>query len=133
MNKLKSKNAGKFYGYIFIIISILIVYMSYIKMLLPPQMGWWNYYGWRIASGDVLYQDLYCFIPPYIPLLQAFLYKFLGNNLFLFQLLGIGLIVIISLITYRMLLERNNALNVSIAVFTGVCISASFLAHIPFD
>ena len=133
MNKLKNKNVYKFYGYIFIVISILMVYISYIKMLLPPQMGWWNYYGWRIASGDVLYQDLYCFMPPYVPLLQAFLYRFLGNDMFLFQLLGIGLIIIISLITYRILLERNNALMVSISVLTGTCISAGFLPHIPFD
>lgn len=133
MNKLKCKNVYKFYGYIFIVISILMVYMSYIKMLLPPQMGWWNYYGWRIASGDVLYRDLYCYMPPYIPLLQSFLYNTLGNNIFLFQIIGISLIIVISLITYRILLERNNALMVSIAVLTGTCISAGFLAHIPFD
>lgn len=124
----------KYYiGFIFLLVSISLFYFMFIDMAVPPIMGWWNYYGWRLAEGDVLYKDIFCYLPPYIPFFQLFLYKLLGMKLFAFQIIGICFVVLGSILVYSFLCKYYKAYFVAISVFTGVVIAAGFMPHLPFD
>lgn len=127
------KKQEVFVSFLFIGVAIVLFYFSYIDMSLPPQMGWWNYYGWRLFDGDILYKDLYCYLPPYVPFYQALLYMILGNSLFSFQVLGIFFVIFGGLLSYSILCKFVRPYYSAISVITGTVVAAGFPAHFPFD
>ena len=114
-------------------ILVALLYFSFIQAMVPPQMGWWNYYGWQLAKGKVLYKDLYCFLPPYFIYLYEYLYKIFGNHLFLFQLLGIGIAEIIAGLMYIVFCKVLKPLYSMLAAFAGILAHVSYLILTPFD
>ena len=61
LNKYKEK----IFAMLLLSVLICLVQLSYIQSAIPPQVGWWNYYGWQISEGKLLYKDIYCFLMPY--------------------------------------------------------------------
>ena len=48
----------------FLFICFILLHVVYEQAVIPPQHGWWNYYAWRIAKGDILYKDIFFYMPP---------------------------------------------------------------------
>ena len=49
-----------------ILIACFTLYSSlYVPHVIMPQQGWWQYYASRVLQGDVLYKDIYLYMPPY--------------------------------------------------------------------
>lgn len=118
---------------ILFIISILIYQYTYITIVIPPQMGWWNYYGWRINEGNFLYKDIYCFIQPYYIWFMALLYRFFDINLFYYQILGVFFRLLETLIVY-LILRKNFSKIVSIfCSYIGLILTTTYLMDIPLD
>lgn len=55
LNKYKEK----IFAMLLLSVLICLVQLSYIQSAIPPQVGWWNYYGWQISEGKLLYKDIY--------------------------------------------------------------------------
>ena len=90
--KQNKKEIKRLSFYIICLIGIaLVIQLIYLQCLAPPQLGWWNYYAWRISKGDLLYKDIFCFLQPYYVWIMSFLYQFFGNKLFLYQVVGLVL------------------------------------------
>ena len=126
------KHEGIIFG-IVLVLGIALFYVSFLQYAIPPTLGWWNYYGWRLYSGDVLYQDLFCYLPPYMPMLHAFLYSFFSNNILQYQILGVLIVIFTSLFVYSVLLKYVNPMYSFFSVITGIFVAQGFLAHLPFD
>lgn len=127
------KKREYYIGLFLLLVSIIFFYFSFINLALPPQMGWWNYYGWRLAEGDILYKDIFCYLPPYIPFMQLLLYKLLGMKLFAFQILGICFVLLGAVFVYDFFCNYYKYYYVAISVLVGVVIAAGFMPHLPFD
>lgn len=112
---------------------LIAFHFVFIQQLIPPQQGWWQYYGWQLNEGKILYKDLFCFLPPYYIWFQAFLYPFFGMNMFSYLLLG----MIISCLTAVLLLvflRQFTSLSMSfVAVLGGAILQFSYLMYIPLD
>lgn len=112
---------------------LTIIQFVYIQAIIPPQVGWWNYYGWQLNEGKYLYKDLYCFLPPYFVWLMAFLYKVLGINLFYYQIVGMIINYIAVAMVFVILCRVALPLLSMIACFIGAVLNYSYLMYFPFD
>lgn len=112
---------------------LTIIQFVYIQAIIPPQVGWWNYYGWQLNEGKFLYKDLYCFLPPYFVWLMAFLYKFLGMNLFSYQIVGMIINYLSVAMVFVILCRVASPLLSMSACFIGAVLNYSYLMYLPFD
>ena len=112
---------------------IVLFFSTFIFSLLPPQYGWWNYYGWQISEGAVLYKDLYCFLAPYYVWLSAFLYRIFGNNILVYYCIGICFDGIAAACVFKLL--RRGVSPVWALTFTvaGAILQYSYLMYLPLD
>ena len=42
----------------FLLVCFVVLHIVYVQAVIPPQIGWWNYYAWRVNSGEILYKDI---------------------------------------------------------------------------
>lgn len=114
-------------------IVLITFHFVFVQQLIPPQQGWWQYYGWQLNEGKILYKDLFCFLPPYYIWFQAFLYPFFGMYMFSYLMLG----MVISCLTAVLLLvflRQFTTLSMSfVAVLGGAILQFSYLMYIPLD
>lgn len=117
-----------------LVISFTIFSLFYIRSVVMPQNGWWQYFAYRMTQGDVLYKDVYLFIPPYFAFLTRILYSFFSNN-FLFYILFIGYPIKISclLILYYILSRIVRPFYASISVLVSACIGATYFMDVWYD
>lgn len=109
-------------------------YCIFARSVIPPQMGWWQYMGWRIVEGDFPYRDFYLFLPPYYVLALAALYRIFGNHFFSYTVLGFFLTRLgTCCILYRILLRKLRPAYAACAVFTGMCLTSSYLMDLTLD
>lgn len=107
---------------------------TYVDAVISPQFGWWHYYAWRMAEGDVLYKDVYLFMPPYFVFITRALYTFFGNHLILYTLLvGYPVRVGCLLMLYTMLCRLSKPMYACLAVFFGACLSATYQMDMLYD
>lgn len=124
---------GKKLGAICVALIMVIYYKTFIFTAIPPQYGWFNYYGWQLATGANIYSDIYCFLPPGFPWLCMILYKIIGNDIFLYYCLGIGVSVITSVMVYIVVCRLVSPVCSLICTIIGSLITCGFVPHLPFD
>lgn len=106
---------------------------TFIREDIPPQMGWWNYYGWQMNEGKVLYKDVFCYLPPGYVWMMAGLYQFLGNHVLWYQYLGVPLYCLSSTFVYLILCRVASPLISMVAVFAGSVLCLSYPLFVAFD
>lgn len=117
----------------FLLVCFVVLHIVYVQAVIPPQIGWWNYYAWRVNSGEILYKDIFCFLPPYYVYLYAFLYKIFGNLIIAYYIIGLIIRWIEVCVVYS--ITRSFASkNVSfVCTFIGLVLQVSYMMDIPFD
>ena len=125
----EKRNFGILLAVLFIAFSL-----TYVPAVISPQFGWWQYFAWRMECGDVLYRDIYLFLPPYFVFLTDLLYKFLGNHLLLYTLLvGLPVKLLCLLLVYDMVCRLAKPLFAMVAVLFAGCISATYFTDMLYD
>lgn len=119
---------------IFLLITCSLFYLLFAFSIAMPQMGWWQYYGWRIVEGDIPYVDFYLYLPPYHVLYCAFLYRIFHNNIACYVLYGLLIYKIPTwILMYKILLRRFNPLFSGISVFFGMAINSVYPMDLTYD
>ena len=117
----------------FLFICFILLHVVYEQAVIPPQHGWWNYYAWRIAKGDILYKDIFFYMPPYYLYFMAFLYKIFGSFVMGYNIVGL-LFRWIEVVTIYSLIRSFTSKNVSfLCTFAGLVLQISYLMDFPFD
>lgn len=118
---------------IFLLIILCMIQLTYIQSAIPPQMGWWNYYGWQLNEGKLLYKDIFCFLPPYFPWFMGLLYNIFGIHLFNYQIIGLLFNYIDTLLVFILLCNLVTPLKSMLACAFGNVLQYSYLVYFPFD
>lgn len=117
----------------FLFVCFVLLHLTYVQAVIPPQVGWWNYFAWRINKGEILYKDIFCYLPPYYVYLVSFLYKLFGNFIMGYQILGLFLRWSEVYVVYSVTSSLASK-NVSfLCTFVGLVLQISYLMDIPFD
>ena len=121
--------------YALVLIGLFLVFMfAYRRSCIFPQQGWWQYYAWRMTEGDILYKDLYLFIPPYYPMMTAILFRLFSVDVFFYSLfVGLPFRIITLLILYTVLCRKTKPAYACIAVFFGECFNQSYKTYLLYD
>lgn len=132
MLKLKLSDK-RIYGGILAILSI--IYASiYLPYVISPQFGWWQYYAWRMQEGDILYKDIYLFLPPYFVFLTHQLFQIFDNHFILYTyLVGVPVKLLCILLMYHVVCKITKPIYAAIAVFTSLCLSTSYPMDMWYD
>ena len=121
------------YGIALIIIFTLYS-LTYFRSVMMPQNGWWHYFAWRISEGDVLYKDIYLYIPPYFALLTSILYKFFTNNFFYYTIfVGYPVKLLCILTMYNAITKITKPLYAALSVLLGACFSSTYFMDVWYD
>lgn len=108
--------------------------LSYVRGVIGAQFGWWQYYGWRWLEGDILYKDIYLFMPPYFVFLTGLLFKLFGNHFIYYTIfVGYPIKIICLLLIYKIVCKFAKPTYAMISVFIGAVISASYLMDQWYD
>ena len=122
-----------FNGSLLIILFVLFA-SAYITSVISPQFGWWHYYAWRMEEGDILYKDMYLFIPPYFVFFTNFLYHFFGSHFFYYTLfVGFPVKLACILIMYSMVCKITRPFYACLSVFCGACLSSIYNMDMWYD
>ncbi len=117
----------------FMSVVFIAIHIIYVQGVIPPQVGWWNYYAWRLNNGDVLYKDIFCFLPPYFIYIITSLYNIFGSFLLGYQLFGLVLRFLEMCAVYS-IINSFTSKNISfLASFAGMVLEISYLMNMPFD
>ena len=136
LNLVHSRNLAdnKTFNGVLLTVLFTVFLSTYVDAVISPQFGWWHYYAWRMAEGDVLYKDVYLFMPPYFVFITRALYAFFGNHLILYTLLvGYPVRVGCLLMLYTMLCRLSKPMYACLAVFFGACLSATYQMDMLYD
>lgn len=108
--------------------------LTYVDAVISPQFGWWQYYAWRMEAGDVLYKDVYLFMPPYFVFLTKLLYSLFGPHI-MWYTMGVGLPVklLCLLLVYNMVCRIARPFYACVAVMFGACLSATYFTDMLYD
>lgn len=132
-NHLKVNKKTYILGLIALWMLVIVFHLFFIRQLMPPQQGWWQYYAWQINEGKLLYKDLYCFLPPYYIWLNAFLYPLFGFQMMNYFSLGVFLSCATVTILYVFLNRYISVFWSFVSCFAGAILQYSYLMYIPFD
>lgn len=116
-----------------LLISVFLYHHQFVNYVIPPQTGWWQYYGMRLSEGDLLYKDLYCFLQPYWPWFSGLLYNFLGSNFHYYLIIGLIMRFASVMCVYFISCRITKPLKAAIFTLLGVIFSSSYLMDQPFD
>lgn len=101
--------------------------------VIPPQSGWWQYYAWRLAEGEVLYKDVYCFLQPYFIWFMTLLYKIFGTHFVRYIVTGVILRTLSLICVYLLFCRNVRPLYAFLGVFSGFVLSVAYLMDMAFD
>ena len=129
----KCKEPSFQFGVLLVLVfSVFTAYFARSEMF--PQYGWWHYYAWRMEEREVLYKDLFLFIPPYFAFLTNILYKLFSTRLMNYVLfIGFPIKLMCLLILYSVFQQYTKPVCAFGAVLTGACLSASYLMDNLYD
>lgn len=118
-----------------ILIACFTLYSSlYVPHVIMPQQGWWQYYASRILQGDVLYKDIYLYMPPYYVFFVCIFYPLFKSHFFLYTILvGYPIKVLCILIIYKVIGKMVRPVYAAISVFAGAIISSTYFMDVWFD
>ena len=118
---------------LFLILFTGMLHFVFIQALAPVQMGWFNYYGWLVHDGAVLYKDLYYFLPPQFILMHVGLYSVFGNHMMLYQVAGMVVIGISILCVYDVLCAKFPPVYAAMGCAGGLLIVVGAVLYFPTD
>ena len=79
-------------------IFVLLYNLTIFNRYFPLSEGWWETYGYLINQGLIPYKDFNLAFPPLVPLVSAFLLKYVSGDFFTLRLIGAFLFSLIPLI-----------------------------------
>ena len=128
----------KFRGYKFYLFLLFVLscwyYSFFVLSVIPPQTGWWQYYAYCLNNGDLLYKDVYNYLPPYFTWFTRLLYVFFENNFVYYTIFGFFAIRCSAWVILYLILNRiSNPCISFISVFFGVCITSTYLMDQVYD
>ena len=86
-HKAKERRLNTKFIYACALIVLFTIFSAvYVKGVIGTQFGWWHYYAWRMKEGDVLYKDIYLFMPPYFVFFTRLFYTFFSNHLIFYTI-----------------------------------------------
>lgn len=119
---------------ILLVVLFIVFSLTYVPAVIAPQFGWWHYFAWRMECGDVLYKDIYLFLPPYFVFLTDILYKVFQEHFILYTLfVGYPLKLATILIVYNVICRLTKPVYALVGVFTAYCISVTYPMEIGYD
>lgn len=126
--------SNKIYNGIVLIALFTIFSLTYVNSVISPQFGWWQYYAWRMECGDVLYKDIYLFMPPYFVFLTHLFYTVFDNHFILYTwLVGFPVKVISILLLYNVVCRITKPVFACFCVLFGACMSATYPMDMLYD
>lgn len=135
--KKQNKNYTKFEYWIYLVILIgagVLYYSLFERAVISPQTGWWQYMAWRMSEGELPYRDFFLYVPPYFALLTQFLFSFFGFHFIFYTVFGFLFTrVLMWIFLYNILTKYSHPRSVAIGIFTGICITSSYLADQCYD
>lgn len=131
--KTMGSHPGLTWGVILIV--CFTIYSSfYVPHVIMPQQGWWQYYASRVLQGDVLYKDLYLWMPPYYVFFVCIFYPLFKSHFLLYTIfVGYPIKILCLLILYKIIKKIVPPAHAAISVFVGAVISSTFLMDAWFD
>lgn len=127
-------NRQDIFWYVVVISICTIYYTIFSFSIAMPQMGWWQYYGWRITQGEIPYVDFYLYLPPYYVLLSALLYTIFHNKIIMYVIFGLIIYKIPTWSIMYLLLRRGaNSVYSAIGTAFGVVITSVFAMDLTCD
>ena len=130
----KSLINSKVFNGVLLVILFCVFSAQYVDAVISPQFGWWQYYAWRVEAGDVLYRDIYLFMPPYFVFFTYFLHLLFHNHFILYTLLvGLPFKIGCILLLYRILCRLTRPIYACLCVFCGACLSTSYNMDMWYD
>ena len=139
MNNLQQlgDNKNKIVKYSFLVILLAVgafYYSFYAFSVISPQTGWWQYMAQRLNEGDLLYQDVFMYVPPYFAWLTGFLYNFFGKYFAYYTIFGLIFFRMLPwAFLYLTLIRFTKPHVATIAVLLGICVTSSYLMDMPYD
>lgn len=135
-NYLYSKSLAdsrNFNGILLIALFTLFTF-TYVDAVVAPQMGWWQYYAWRMECGDVLYKDVYLFMPPYFVFFTKLLYGIFHDHVMLYTIcIGLPVKLLCLLLVYILLCRATRPFYACVSVLLGGCFSATYQTDLLYD
>ena len=135
-NHLHSKTLAdsRYFNGMMLVVLFTIFSMTYVTAVVAPQMGWWQYYAWRMECGDVLYRDIYLFMPPYFVFLTKMLYSLFHEHVMLYTLfVGLPVKLLCLLLIYTILCRITRPVYACICALLGGCMSATYMTDLLYD
>lgn len=109
-------------------------YMNFVRSVIPPQTGWWQYFAWRVNEGELPYKDFYFYLPPYFLMISSLLFKIFGINFMLYTIAGFLVTrILMWVLLYNILTRFVKPLYAVTGLLTGICVTASYLMDQTFD
>lgn len=106
----------------------------YVRNVVMLQNGWWHYFAWRVNEGDILYKDIYMYIPPYFTLFTSFLYRFFKNSFFDYIIyIGYPMKLLCLYLMYEIICRITKPFYAAVSVLIGACLSASYFMDVWYD
>lgn len=134
INAIKEKIVcPQFFLGIMLTVLICVYHGFYIRSVIPPEVGWWHYFGWRLNEGDLLYKDVYCHVQPFFPWFVAILYKFFGSHFIYYIIPGLLIRIIETLLVYTILLRISRPAIAAFSSFIAIIFTASAVYDNVFD
>ena len=125
---------SKVFNGILLCLLFTIFTLTYASSVISPQVGWWQYYAWRMEEGDILYKDIYLFITPYFVFLTRLFYSLFHEHLILYTLfVGFPVKLLCVLTLYHMLCKIAKPVYACMSTFVGACLSASYFTDLLYD
>ena len=119
---------------ILLVVGFTIFSSYYVRSVVMPQNGWWHYFAYRMSEGDILYKDIFLFIPPYFTFLTRILYSFFGNHFILYTLfVGFPIKIACIVILYLIICRLVRPCYASLSVMLGACLSSTYLTDVWYD
>ena len=111
-----------------------VYYFWFERSVISPQTGWWQYFAWRMSEGDLLYKDIFLYIPPYFPFLTSFLYQFFSNHFIYYTVFGFLFFRVLAWsLVYLIATRITKPQYAAVGVMLGICITSAYLVDQLYD
>lgn len=130
----KNTHLRKLFWLFVLVICGLIYYNLYVFSVIPPQTGWWQYMAQRLSEGELLYRDVFMYVPPYFTWLTTGLYQVFGTNFVAYTVFGLIFFRVIPWVLCYLIITRFVHPAVSAwTVLVGVCLTSAYLMDQAYD
>lgn len=134
VERSKMVHRNKVTWLVLLLLGCLAFYSTYVLAVIPPQTGWWQYMAQRLSAGDLLYKDVFVYVPPYFVGLTTVLYQLFQTHFILYTVFGLIFFRLIpAMLSYLLMLRYTRPPIAATAVLVGVCLTSSYLMDQSYD